>query len=56
MFWIGFAFGFGFDFAFCVVPGFVYCFVSDSAATDSLRSARSAPSLFLKEPDNEKWF
>ena len=46
MFWIDFALGFGLDLVYCSLPDFVDCFVSDLAATDSLRSARSSTAAF----------
>ena len=46
MFWIDFALGFGFDLVYSPVSASVDCFVSKSAATDSLRFARSSTAAF----------
>ena len=46
MFWIEIVSGFGFDFACWCILGFVGSFVSDLAATDSLRFARSSTAAF----------
>ena len=46
MFWIEVVSGSGLDFAYWFVLGFVGSFVSDLAATDSLRFARSSTAAF----------
>ena len=46
MFWIEVMSGFGFDFAYWFVFGLVRAFVSDLAATDSLRFARLSTAAF----------
>ena len=46
MFWIEIVSGFGFDFAYWFVLCFVESVLSDLAATDSLRFARSSTAAF----------
>ena len=46
MLWMEIVSGFGFDFAYYFFLDFVGSFVSDLAATDSLRFARSSTAAF----------